>query len=211
MGKTPGREWITHEDHVLDVILDFIDHVIPGRRFVVAGTSYGAYVARGVVYRRSAWMDGLLMTVPVIVRKSAERTRPPDITLVKLADLEPDEARDLEGFAVVQSRKQLERLRTDVFPAIEIADHKFLDRLGHEGFSFDVDNPPEPFDKPTLILMGRQDSNVGYCDAWSILKNYTRGSFVVLDRAGHGLVVEQEGLFQALVKEWLDRVEESFG
>jgi len=98
-----------------------------------------------------------------------------------------------------------------VFPAIEIADHPFLDRLGHEGFSFDVDNPPAPFDKPTLILMGRQDSNVGYRDAWSILENYTRGSFVVLDCAGHGLVVEQENLFQALVKEWLDRVREFSG
>ena len=33
-------------------------------------------------------------------------------------------------------------------------------------------------------------------------------TFAVLGRAGHALGVEQEGLFQALMTEWLDRVEE---
>jgi pimeloyl-ACP methyl ester carboxylesterase len=61
------------------------------------------------------------------------------------------------------------------------------------------------------MLTGRQDSSVGYRDAWTILENYPRATFVVLDRAGHGLYIEQEGLFNALVNDWLDRVEESGG
>jgi len=40
------------------------------------------------------------------------------------------------------------------------------------------------------------------------LDSYPRASFVVLDRAGHALSVEQKTLFRALVNEWLDRVEE---
>ena len=32
------------------------------------------------------------------------------------------------------------------------------------------------------MLLGRQDSSVGYKDAWSILDNYPRGTFAVLDR-----------------------------
>jgi pimeloyl-ACP methyl ester carboxylesterase len=60
-----------------------------------------------------------------------------------------------------------------------------------------------------LILVGRQDAMVGYRDAWDILKNYPRGTFVMLDRAGHNRQIEQETLFNALVNEWLDRVEES--
>jgi len=31
----------------------------------------------------------------------------------------------------------------------------------------------------------------------------------VLDRAGHNLQIEQEDLFNALVNEWLDRVEDT--
>jgi pimeloyl-ACP methyl ester carboxylesterase len=65
------------------------------------------------------------------------------------------------------------------------------------------------FKAPTLIIAGRQDSAVGYRDMWSILENYPRGTFAVLDRAGHDLQIEQEGLFNALVNEWLNRVEES--
>ena len=46
-------------------------------------------------------------------------------------------------------------------------------------------------------------------DSWDILENYSRATFAVLDRAGHRLQIEQEELFNALVNEWLDRVEES--
>jgi pimeloyl-ACP methyl ester carboxylesterase len=217
-GRTSGKDWITNQDKILDVVLDFIDHVIPGQRFVVAGTSAGAYLARGVVYHRSAAVDGLLLGVPLIVADDAERTLPPHVTLVEdatlMSELQADEAEVLD-FAVVQSRKFIERVRADILPAIEMADTEFLTKIRpnpeNYGFSFDVDVLPEPFAAPTLIVTGRQDSAVGYRDAWKILENYPRATFVVLDRAGHGLYVEQEELFNALVNEWLDRVEESGG
>jgi pimeloyl-ACP methyl ester carboxylesterase len=63
-GGTRGPEWITSNEEILQVILDFIDAVIPGRRFALAGMSYGGYLARGVAYRRSASMDGMLLVVP---------------------------------------------------------------------------------------------------------------------------------------------------
>lgn len=55
------------------------------------------------------------------------------------------------------------------------------------------------------MLLGRQDSVVGYKDAWDILDNYPRVTFAVMDRAGHNLQLEQEELFFSLVKEWLIR------
>jgi pimeloyl-ACP methyl ester carboxylesterase len=71
-----------------------------------------------------------------------------------------------------------------------------------------VDTLAEPFLSPTLILTGRQDHWWGYQDAWTILENYPRATFAVLDRAGHAVWVEQEDLVTALIREWLDRVEE---
>jgi pimeloyl-ACP methyl ester carboxylesterase len=54
MGKTRAADWITHQDQVLDLVSAFIDTVAPSERFVVAGASYGAYLARGLVHHRSA-------------------------------------------------------------------------------------------------------------------------------------------------------------
>jgi pimeloyl-ACP methyl ester carboxylesterase len=213
MGNTPGMNWITHQDQMLDITLAFIDKVVPAQRFVVAGQSYGGYLARGVVHRRADMMDGLLLTVPVIRAPMNERTLPPRVNLVEdpalISELEPDEKVGFLNIAVVQSQELLEAMRTNIFPAVAASDQEFLSRLsGKYAFSFDVDALDEPFAGPALFLMGRQDAICGYRDAWEIVENYPRGTFAVLDRAGHGLEVEQRDLCQALVSEWLDRVEE---
>jgi hypothetical protein len=44
--------------------------------------------------------------------------------------------------------------------------------------------------------------------SWELLDNYPRATFPVLDRAGHFVNIEQDVLCQALMREWLDRVEE---
>ena len=72
-----------------------------------------------------------------------------------------------------------------------------------------MDALSEPIYAPTLILTGRQDAIVGYQDALSILENYPRGTFTILDRAGHALEVDQEKIFHCLTNEWLDSVEEN--
>jgi pimeloyl-ACP methyl ester carboxylesterase len=218
-GTTPGKDWITNQDRMLDVVLDFIDSLIPGQRFVVAGASAGAYLARGVVHHRSASIDGLLLTVPGIVADDAERHVPSPVTLVAdpalVSELEPDEAEGLFQIAVVQSRKVVDYIRANFLSAIETGDQAFQAKIREHpenyAFSFDVDALPKPFPAPTLMVTGRQDSVAGYRDAWGILENYPRGTFVVLDRSGHFLPFEQEDLFHALAGEWLDRVEEYAG
>ena len=98
----------------------------------------------------------------------------------------------------------------EVIQGLRLADGKFLTRLYNEGYAFteDLDSSPKVYSKPTLIALGRQDSSVGYRDAWSLIDLFPRGTFAVLDRAGHNLQIEQETLFNALVNEWLNRVEE---
>lgn len=215
-GRTPGKEGMANQDMMLEVVLDFIDKLIPGQRFVVAGTSAGAYLARGVVYRRSASIDGLLLTVPLIVADDAKRHVPSPVTLVAdsalMSELEPDEVEIIQQ-AVVQSRKVVDYMRAN-FSSNSETGTDFQSKLRETenyAFSFDVDALPKPCPAPTLIVTGRQDSAVGYRDVWEILDNYPRGTFIVLDRSGHFLPFEQEDLFVAVVGEWLDRVEEYTG
>ena len=68
----------------------------------------------------------------------------------------------------------------------------------------------EPFPGPSLMVTGRQDAMAGYRDAWNILENFPRATYVVLDRAGHFLE-DSNDLVQVLINNWLDRVEEHAG
>lgn len=213
MGRTPAREWIDSTDKMLEVVLGFIDRVLPGGRFAVAGESYGGYLARGIVHRRPEQVAGLFLLCPLIVADAGRRQLPPRTTLVSdpalMASLAPADAAEFDDIAVVQSAAHWARFRDEVLPGLRLADTRFLERLRANayGFSFDVDALPQPFNQPALIVTGRQDVSVGYRDAWDILEQYPRATFAVLDKAGHDLQIEQAGVFDALVGEWLDRVE----
>jgi len=211
MGKTRAGDSIASEDHVLDIVLAFLAHVAPNERFVVAGTSYGAYLARGLVYRRGEYIDGVLLTVPSFNSPSSKQQLPEHRVIYEdpqfLAALRPDE-QDMREFIVAQSLELLDAFRQVFKPAGAIADQAFPARLDAQGpLTFDADTLPTPFPAPALFLTGRFDNWCGYRDAYNLLDMYPRATFAVLDGAGHALAVEQKGLFRALVSEWLDRVE----
>lgn len=216
MGKTSGMDWIRNQDDVLDIVLDFISHIVPGRNVSIAGYSYGGYLVQGIVYQKPALLDGVCLLTPVtanLLSDEKEHSLPRHITLVEdkalLEELEPDEAKMFQNVFVVQNRKTLDEVKDYYTRAIKLTDFEFLSRL-HKNFrfTFDVCALAEPFDSPTLILTGRQDSSAGYRGAWDILENYPRATFAVLDRAGHNIPLESEILWHVLVNEWLDRVEE---
>ena len=213
MGRTEGPDWLVTQDQVLDVLTDFVDHVIPNGRFVVAGLSYGGLLAQGLVHRLTDRMDGLLLLVPSM---GPEETRdlPSHCVLRRESiDFEGVADQNIAGFqnlAVVQTQEHFEAWKRDIIPGVRAADDEFLDRLRKKyAFSFNTAVLSEPFTKPALFLHGRQDNVCGYRDAWKVLENYPRATYVVLDRAGHSLHMEQRALFEALTTEWLDRVEEA--
>jgi len=217
-GKTPGKDWIINQDKILDVILACIDKLTEDKRFCILGSSLGAYLTRGVLRYRAQLIDGIAMLVPVIIAEDEKRTVPPFGVLVEnsatKADLSPIEA-DLYNMSVVHTGKWLNYLRNlPQVPEQENGNPEFLTKIREQpenyAFSFDVDDMTEPFSAPSLIITGRQDAVVGYRDAWNILENYPRATYVVLDRAGH-LMEEKAGLIHVLVNEWLDRVEEYTG
>jgi pimeloyl-ACP methyl ester carboxylesterase len=206
-GRTPAADRLATHDQMLNEMLAFIDTIIPGQRFVLAGLSYGGYLARGVVYHREALIDGVMLCAPQVKGDPAQAHLPPRTALVEdpelVADLGPG-----ASLVVVQSPSVIEQVR-ELFAEVAIADHPFNDRLEESApYSFDVDTLPAPFGRPTLIIAARQDNLCGYRDAWELLDNYPRATFAVLDRAGHLVNIEQDVLCRALMREWLDRVEE---
>jgi pimeloyl-ACP methyl ester carboxylesterase len=214
MGKTKAQAWITGSDRMLELILEFIDGVIPNQPFVVAGESYGGYLARGVIKERTALVNGLLLICPVAIQETYRDNAPALQVLEKdeefLSSLSEENRLYFEGINVIQNKRVWDRFKEEVLPGLKIADSAFLENCLSKNvpYAVDVDRIEKPYRQPTLMVMGRQDSVVGYHDHWQLIENYPRASFMILDKAGHNLQIEQDVLFSALVKEWLNRVAE---
>ena len=213
MGQSPAGE-VKNADQMLDVLIRFAEQVA-GPRYAVAGESYGGYLARGLVYRVPERLSGLLLLCPVVIAPRERRRLPARAVFAReeaaLDSMPPDVRKLFERTMVLQDRRRRERFQQDIVPGMQAParDEAFLRQFMREGysFSFDVDRLERPFTKPALLLAGRQDASVGWQDLLAIAGNYHRGSIAVLDRAGHGLEVEQETVFNCLANEWLDRIE----
>jgi pimeloyl-ACP methyl ester carboxylesterase/putative sterol carrier protein len=207
-GKTPMPGWLKSPDDMLDVLLEFMDAVAPGEQFAITGASWGAYLTLGLLHRRPNQVDGVMLDIPGI------KMTIDDLPIKQVIRRDPDFAAELKpgeewmGYTlVVQTRAMIDKLRAflDYWTPL---DPEFAPTLRGKSFSFDAHTLLEPFRAPTLFVTGRQDHLAGYKDAWSILESFPRGTFAVLDRAGHLLDMEQPVLQKALTNEWLDRVEE---
>lgn len=206
-GLTPSAG-ITTIDQVLDVVCDFIGHILPNKNFTLLGLSAGGYIARGLVYRKPEQVNGLCLVVPWLSEHENQILPHPIIIAPDpevMKQLSADDAQKINGLSVVQNQKIVNWYRDVIVASRQKGQGLSLERYI---FSFNMDDPTISFNKPTLFLLGRQDSHVGYSDAIHILERYPRATLAVLDRAGHALGIEQEGLFRALINEWLDRVEE---
>jgi pimeloyl-ACP methyl ester carboxylesterase len=214
MGRTKGVDWIECSDDMVDLILQLVDQLIPGKRFLIVGESYGVYLARAIVQQRPKDVDAMLLIGPLVEPDDAKRDLPEDGILrsdgALVEALEDEEREMFDLFVVDQTKRNWIRFRDEMLAGFEASDQAFTAKIRGDrdayALSYAVDDLADPFDKPSLIVTGRQDCLVGYRDTWSILESYPRCTFVVLDMAGHAMQIEQSRLFNALVHEWLERL-----
>jgi pimeloyl-ACP methyl ester carboxylesterase len=215
MGKTPGADWISGSDQMLDVVQQCIESLLPGQSFLLAGQSYGAYLSQGLALAWPERVAGMLLLCPVTVPVFPQRELPPhqvmlcDEAAMQRADLNTQQRKDFDAIAVVQNEDTWARTRDEIFSGLQVADKDFLQGLRERGLSLSQHPPAvrQRYDKPTLIFCGRQDAVVGYRDAWPLLDYYTRASYASLDMTGHHAHIEASGVFEALVENWLERCE----
>jgi pimeloyl-ACP methyl ester carboxylesterase len=212
MGRTHAPDSYRRHDGMLEAVLGFVDAVIPGERFAVAGTSYGGYLARALVHELGGRVAGVLLTVPAISGNPDPSVHILPEHVVRREDpaylgaLAPNEDGSRE-MVVAQSMEVLDTWRRVIDPAVAAADYDFLDFRGDVTFSFDPDDLAEPFEGPSLIVTGRFDHVCGYREAFDLLGLYPFASYAALDWAGHALPDERSDLYRALVSDWLERVE----
>lgn len=211
MGKTMDYDQIIDSQGMLEAVIDFIETLIPNQTYLIAGESYGGYLAQGIINKQKEQVLGAALICPMIIPQKEDRTLPAHTLIYSdsefLTTLTKEEINDFRSNQVVLDEYNWNRYSNEVLASSKIANYEFLAKVQKRyGFSFGLDEIV--FDKPSIFLLGKQDSVVGYKNAFEVLDNFTRATFAVLDRAGHNLQIEQSKLFNAHINEWLDRVEE---
>jgi pimeloyl-ACP methyl ester carboxylesterase len=220
MGTTPANN-VKDLDDIYLRLVQFIDSRLGRSRFLMVGSSCGGYLARAIAQKYIEQVDGLLLRVPLIEPKDSMRDLDafkPLVANEQLMSTIPAEDRTLLGNVLVQTTAYVKALKAkyeEVFlPAEKAADNKVLDPIRADPhryqLSFSLDDEGANFFAPTLIVCGRQDESVGYRDSLRLLELDPRSTYVVLDRGTHGLPIDESetSVFEALVRDWIIRVDE---
>jgi pimeloyl-ACP methyl ester carboxylesterase len=225
MGESAdGFEGESH-DGMLGALRDFIDEVVPSGPLILAGESYGGYLARGLIRELGDRARGLFLLCPAIVGPGHERDLPAAAVsdeplwreAARAEGASEDDIEAYEAHAVSKSLYAFRRFRDEVLVGIRAARLGALARRlgGSEAFSFDHMGrrkpgaaPDEgafdlPFDRPACFFLGRQDASVGWSDALRLAARYPRASYYVVDGAGHNAQHEAPEAFAAAFRAWL--------
>ncbi|MFF5182029.1 alpha/beta fold hydrolase [Micromonospora sp. NPDC000316] len=193
---------------MLDTVCEWLDRHV-GAPVLLAGASYGAYLAAGIARQRPEIVRGLLLVCPGVKISLEGRALP---------EFEPPEAPTgwLDG-APAELRPHLDVAlghRTSTVVATVLSalhsggpgDEKFQEELrGGRDFALPDEDADIVFGGPVSVITGRQDGIVGYADQFRSMRHYPRGTFTVVDAAGHYLPFEQPALLRSLTQDWLHR------
>ena len=218
MGSTPADN-INDLDDIYNRLVQFIDARLGKSKFLLVGSSCGGYIARALAQKYIEQVDGLLLRVPLMEPKDSLRDLDPFQPLVRNEELMssiPGKDKSLLGDVLIQTPAYVQALKAkyeEVYlPAMKAADKKVLNPIRADPQRYQISSfasiENEKFSAPTLIVCGRQDESVGYRDSLRLLELYPRSTYAVLDRGTHALPIDENGVFDALVRDWLARVQE---
>ena len=221
MGSSPS-----YQVQDLSDIYAHLDRFIAQRfgtttKFLLVGSSLGAYLARVLAAKLHQQVVGLLLRVPLVQPDDKLRDVDPFQPLVRSVDVpekaSPSAAEEPSDPVLIQTPTYIKALRekfSNVYlPAIHQANNTVLDPIRKDPLRYQlgpafVESLKQKFFAPTLIVTGRHDPVVGYRDSLPLTEVYPRSTFVVLDRGTHDLPLDQGDLFGALVRDWLCRANE---
>lgn len=211
-GRSIGFEDVQSHDDVASCVLDFARSISGSDGIAVIGESRGSYIAQGLAHSDPDLIAGLCLIVPGGFPTDPPPPKPEAQPIVARPDLLKDQQPSVTDRAerlVIQTPEIIEKIRRTKVPAAALHDADLEARVTDKFlFSYHDEMLASRFDEPSLILSGRQDSISGYADTMAMLECYPRATYGLLDTAGHSLSWERPALFKAMLRDWLERLEQ---
>ncbi len=209
-GLSSGFDDVRSQDDVVYRVLDFARSIADGDSVAVIGESRGSYIAQGLAHCDPELIAGLCLIVPGGFPTESPLQKPEARPIIARPDLlkgQPSSVTCRAERLVIQTSEVIEKIIQTKVPAAALHDDGLEARVTDKFlFSFHDEMLASRFDKPSLILSGRQDSISGYADALAMLECYPRATYGLLDTAGHSLSWERPALFKAVLQDWLERL-----
>lgn len=142
MGKSVAGGAVKTSDNMLDGIHQFVTDVV-GSEVILAGESYGMYLARGFVNKYPKMEKSLILLCPLVYPGNRNGQVEPLCIMERdeafLQTLTADQYSSFTYMNVVLTQPVWKLYERGILPAIEIQDSYFLDYVLDGAFSFDVD------------------------------------------------------------------------
>lgn len=194
---------------IVDGLCDWVEQHLD-RPALLAGASYGAYLAAGVARQRPELVAGLLLVCAGVRVGAQERDLPnsePPAAEPGWLDAAPPELHGHLDKALGHRTGAVVEAVLHALAAGGPGDEDYQDRLTSGAWYALADEGSDAvFEAPVSIVAGREDRVVGYADQFRLLRHYPNATYSVVAAAGHYLPFEQPALFRALTQDWLRRV-----
>lgn len=209
-GSPPGEP--TSDAVLADVIATLDAALGTDESFLVAGWSYGGYLAAALARRMPERVAGLLMVCSGFKIRPADR----DLSGVLASSPEPGWLASvpsrlheyLSAAVGCQTATAANRVAA-VLAANGPVDESYFDVLRADGFALSAEDPAADrattYARPASFVCGRRDRIAGYRGVYENLGRFPDADYVLAAEAGHFLPVEQPDLFEGAVRSWLSR------
>jgi pimeloyl-ACP methyl ester carboxylesterase len=204
-GDSPPAGAPTSED-VLAEVLAFLAEHDDGGGVMLAGCSYGGYLAAAVARRRPEVVRGMLLVCAGV--RTSDRDLPPpreDAGPAGWLDGVAPQYRDHLGVALGGSDPAVAKTVSDLLVGGTGGDEAWRDLLHGDRFPLRDEAEVVPYAGPVSVVAGREDRVVGYADQYRLMAAYPGGTYAALAGAGHYLPFERPAMLRALAQEWLAR------
>lgn len=204
-GDAPG-EGEASSQAVLDSVVAWLERSLD-RPALLAGASYGGYLAAGLARQRPDLVGGLLLVCAGV--RVGQRDLPdqePPAAEPGWLDAAPPELHGHLDRALGHRTRAVVDAVLSALAAGARGDEDYQDALTDgPGYALADQDDAAVFAGPVTVLAGRQDRVVGFADQFRALRSYPRATYSVVDAAGHYLPWEQPELFRGLAQDWLRR------
>lgn len=209
MGDSKAKADLKTSQDLVDTLLEFVDKVIGREKFLLIGQSYGGYLAQALLTSIPSKTLGLALLCPLVIADDQARDLP-DRKIIEdqrqtITFEDKEDFEDYLDFAVMINQGTFDRYKTDLVPGFNKATSPILEIIRQDNYAL----RPEPYqslqsyDKPSLILVGKQDAAVGYKDVLRLDPFLTNLSLGMINGSGHCLQYEQEDIFNTWTLQWL--------